>query len=68
MVNVFTIFTKEDDFYDFLFAFLHAKPLLKKGSDLRWRLPYKIDPFSEGRQNYSDRFASSESVSIFLNP
>ena len=53
------ILTNIDNFCDFLFAFLHNKPLLKIGPFLK-----EIDPFQEGGKNSSARVAFPESESI----
>ena len=70
----FAIFDKADNFCDSLFAFLLAMHVLKgvcfkrkefapKGSKF---FPFRVDPFSEGRQSNFDRVVSPESVSIHL--
>ena len=50
-------FYKRGNFYYFQFAFLHTKPytphqsLSEKGSNLKGeRIPFRVGPFSEGRQ------------------
>ena len=60
---VFLHFNKGDKFCDFQFAFQHIKPLLNlrglllkkifapKGSK---SFPFRVDPFSDGRQNNFD--------------
>ena len=58
LVDFRTVFQKGDNFNDYLFAFLHTKPLLKRG--LLWKgvyskrkefapkgskfLPFRVDP------------------------
>ena len=76
------ILYKGDNFSGFLLAFLHTKSLLKR--DLLEKLgskffPFRVDPFSEerqnhfdksclrkGRQNHFDRVVSPESISFPL--
>ena len=63
---------------DLLFAFLHFAPLKKwsgKGYSERKEFaplgskffPFRLDPFSEGRQKQLNRVSSPESVSIPYN-
>ena len=58
-----------DNFFDFLFAFLHTMPLLEKDLHVLKKericsFPFRADSFSEWRQNNFDRAASSEILSI----
>ena len=48
----------------FMFDFLCTKSLLTRRIKF---FPFRLDPFSEERQNSIDRVASLERVSIFLN-
>ena len=57
----FFFFTILHNFCDFLFAFLHTKPLLRKGVDPKRKksackgskfFPFRIDPFSKRRQKH----------------
>ena len=64
------VWRKGDNICDFLFAFLDTKGSTLKGKNLL-RLGansflFRVDPFSEGRQNNFDRVVSPESVSIYL--
>ena len=59
-----TIFYKQDNFCNFLFAFLKRGLLLKKkGSKF---FMFRVEPFSEGMQSNSDKAASNESVSLLV--
>ena len=68
------IFYKGHNFCNFMFAFLHTKSLLKevytkkktfasKGNKF---FHFKVDPFSEGRQNNLDRVITPENDSVHL--
>ena len=43
-------FYKRDNFCDFLFAFSHTSSLLKMPVGSKF-FPFRVDPFSEGREN-----------------
>ena len=49
LVALLAFFEKEDNFCDFLFTFLHIKPLK------RWKefvfIPFRVENFSEGDKN-----------------
>ena len=70
----FAIFAKEDNVYDFLFAFLYAKSLLKRCLLYEERkLPsrsnifsYRVDPISEGYRNNFDTVVCPDAVSVPL--
>ena len=64
----FATSAKGDNFCDFLFALLQAKPLLKRVNSIRKDLLLLgtnvlfTDTFSEGDKNHFSRFVSLESV------
>ena len=69
------IFTKGNNFHDFLFALLDNEALLKwvnseRKKMLLWSIffLFKTDPHSEGGKNENNRFTSPENVSIHFNP
>ena len=62
---------------DFQFAFLYTSSLLKKGSTPKGKnllprgansFPFRVDPFSEGRQNHFDRVSPLKVYSYPLTP
>ena len=53
------VLQREPTVLDFLFSFLHIKPLLKKGPGSKF-FPFGVDSFFGGKQNSSDNVNYSE--------
>ena len=68
---IFRHFIQGKKLCGFLFAFLYINPLLKRGLLQKERIckffPFRVDPFSEGRQKQFERVVFLEIVSIPLN-
>ena len=65
MVNFPPFFTTETKVCDFLFTFLHTRPLLKMGHIKGEQVPLRADPFQKGSKTIiKERVASLEIVSI----